>query len=119
MKRQAYKLKVKTYCVNAGTSSQYFGLKTVAENQVLHSAPNNWKTERGALNWAKKKGYEVSSVVKPKNTTTQKLAKPTLKPKAKPTAKKATKPKATKPAPKKSTAKKTTAKTKKTATKRK
>ena len=121
MKRQAYKLKVKTYCVNAGTSSQYFGLKTVAENQVLHSAPNNWKTERGALNWAKKKGYEVSSVVKPKNTTTQKLAKPTLKPKPKATAKKAS----AKPAPKKSTAKtkstakKTTAKTKKTACKRK
>ena len=36
-----------------------FRLKTAKENTVLHSAPNNWKTERGAYGWAEKHGYEV------------------------------------------------------------
>lgn len=105
MKRQPYKLKVKTYCINAGTSSQYFGLKTVEDNQVLHYAPNNWKTERGALNWAKKHGYEVSGGCSVTKATAEKLAKPTVKPMKKTQAK----PKAT-PAPKKTPAKKPTAK---------
>ncbi len=52
-------MKVTVYAINEGTSSQYFGLKNAKENRVLHSAPNNWKTKRGALNWAKKNGYEV------------------------------------------------------------
>ena len=64
------KIKVKTYCVNRGTSSQYFGLKNAKENTVLHSAPNNWKTERGAYGWAKKNGYQV-----PKSTGKAKTAK--------------------------------------------
>ena len=76
MKRQAFKLKVKTYCINKGQSSQYFGLKTVQENQVLHHAPNNWKTERGALNWAKKNGYEISSGKTVKNTDVKAINKP-------------------------------------------
>ena len=80
MKRQPYKLKVKVYCINAGTSSQYFGLKTVPENQVLHYAPNNWKTERGALNWAKKNGYEVVGGRSVTKATAEKLSKPTVKP---------------------------------------
>ena len=50
---------VKTYCINKGQSSQYFGLKNATDNQVLMYAPNNWKTEKGALNWAKKHGYEI------------------------------------------------------------
>ena len=124
MKRQPYKLKVKTDCFNKGCPSQFFVLVTEEDKghlEVLHSAPNNWKTERGALNWAKKHGYEVSGGRAVKTATAEKLAKPTVKPmkkttaKPKSTAKKATKPKATKSAPKKSTAK---AKTK-TATKRK
>lgn len=53
------KLKVKTYCINRGQPTQYYGLKTAKENTVLHSAPNHWKTERGAYGWAKKNGYEV------------------------------------------------------------
>ena len=57
------KLKVKTYCINRGQPSQYYGLKTAKENTVLHSAPNNWKTERGAYGWAKKNGYEVPKSV--------------------------------------------------------
>lgn len=48
-------LKVSTYVINAGTSSQHFGLKD-REGNVLH-APNKWKTEKGALNWAKKNGW--------------------------------------------------------------
>ena len=47
------KLKVKTYCINRGQPTQYYGLKNAKENSVLHSAPNNWKTERGAYGWAK------------------------------------------------------------------
>lgn len=52
-------LKVTTYCVNKGRKSQYYGLITVGENNVLHSAPNNWKTEKGALNWALKHGLSI------------------------------------------------------------
>lgn len=53
-------MKVTTYCINEGTNAQYYGLKTADENQVLLCAPNNWKTEKGAINWAKKHGYEIS-----------------------------------------------------------
>lgn len=52
-------MKVTTYCINKGTANQYYGLKNAEENQVLHSAPNNWKTEKGAINWARKHGFEV------------------------------------------------------------
>jgi len=52
-------MKVTVYVINKGTSSQYFGLKHATENYVLPYAPNNWKTKRGALNWAKKQGLEV------------------------------------------------------------
>ena len=51
-------MRVTTYCINKGTSSQYFGLKNADENYVLYGAPNNWKTERGAERWAKKNGFE-------------------------------------------------------------
>ena len=52
-------MKVKTYCINKGTASQYFGLKDANDNHVLYGAPNNWKTEKGAINWAKKHGFEI------------------------------------------------------------
>lgn len=55
-------MKVTTYCINKGTASQYFGLKDVDENRVLYGAPNNWKTEKGAIRWAEKHGYEVVKV---------------------------------------------------------
>lgn len=51
-------MKVTTYCINKRTS-KFFGLKNAEENKILHYAPNNWKTESGALRWAKKHGYEV------------------------------------------------------------
>ena len=50
---------VKVYCINKGTAAQYFGLKNAKENQVLYSAPNNWKTEAGAIRWAYKHGFVV------------------------------------------------------------
>ena len=53
-------MKVTTYIINKGQPSQYYGLKSVEDNQVLYYAPNNWKTERGALNWAKKHGLEIA-----------------------------------------------------------
>lgn len=53
-------MKVKTYCINKGSSSQYFGLIT-EEGQVLQYAPNNWKTEAGALRWARNHGYEIAT----------------------------------------------------------
>lgn len=54
-------LQVKVYCINRNQPGQYFGLKLAEQGneQVLPYAPNNWKTERGAVNWAKRHGYEV------------------------------------------------------------
>lgn len=52
-------MKVTTYCINKGQPTQYFGLKNAEDNQVLCFAPNNWKTEKGALRWAVKHGYEI------------------------------------------------------------
>ena len=52
-------MKVTTYCINKGQSTQYFGLKNANDNQVLHYAPNHWKTEAAALRWAMKHGYEI------------------------------------------------------------
>lgn len=52
-------MKVTTYVINKGQTGQYYGLKNEKENQVLYSAPNNWKTENAALRWAVKHGYEV------------------------------------------------------------
>lgn len=52
-------MKVKTYCINKGQPTQYFGLKNAEDNQVLPYCPNNWKTEKGAIRWAIKNGLEV------------------------------------------------------------
>ena len=51
-------MKVKVYCINKGTASQYFGLVNAEENTVLHYTPT-WKTEKGAIRWAEKNGYKV------------------------------------------------------------
>ena len=51
-------MKVTTYIINAGTPAQYYGLKNAEDNQVLYSAPNNWKTLNGAKRWAKRNGLE-------------------------------------------------------------
>lgn len=52
-------MKVKIFCINKGTASQYYGLKNAEENMVLYGAPNNWKTEKGAIRWAEKNGLKV------------------------------------------------------------
>lgn len=51
-------MKVTTYCINKGSSAEFYVLKDAEENTVLYYAPNNWKTEKGAINWAKKHGLE-------------------------------------------------------------
>ncbi len=51
-------MKVTIYCINKGTTSQYFGLKNEEENTVLRYAPT-WKTEKGAIRWATKNGFTV------------------------------------------------------------
>lgn len=53
-------MKVTTYIINEGANSQYYGLKNAEEDQVLYFAPNNWKTEKGAIKWAEKHGYEIA-----------------------------------------------------------
>ena len=52
-------MKVKTYTINEGQPSQYYGLKNAEDGQVLYDAPNNWKTKRGAEKWAEKNGLEI------------------------------------------------------------
>lgn len=52
-------MKVSVYVINKGCSSQFFGLKNADDNQVLYGAPNNWKTEKGAIRWAEKEGLVV------------------------------------------------------------
>lgn len=51
-------MEVTVFCINKGTESQFFGLKDLEENEIVYYAPNNWKTIRGAKNWAIKHGYK-------------------------------------------------------------
>ena len=53
-------MKVTTYIINEGQPTPYFGLKDAEENTVIYSAPNNWRTEKGALNWARKHSFEIA-----------------------------------------------------------
>lgn len=55
-KDEEYKMKVTSYVINKGQSGEYYGLKNKETNQVLYSAPNNWKSRDGAKRWAEKKG---------------------------------------------------------------
>lgn len=57
--KEEKKMKVKVYCINKGTPAQYFGLKNAEDNTVLYFAPNNWKTENGAIRWARKNGLAI------------------------------------------------------------
>lgn len=52
-------MKVVVYCINEGTAGQFYGLATAEDRNVLYCAPNNWKTEKGAIKWAVKHGFEV------------------------------------------------------------
>ena len=55
--RKVTKMKVKTFSINT-TAGKRFGLVNM-EGQILTNATAKWKTEKGALNFAKKMGYEV------------------------------------------------------------
>lgn len=50
-------MKVTAYVINEGTAAQYYRLKNVEENMVLHYTPT-WKTLNGAKRWAVKQGFE-------------------------------------------------------------
>lgn len=50
---------VKAVEINSGTPSKFFILVNICGNQVLHYVPNKWRTEKGALNWAAKHGYDI------------------------------------------------------------
>lgn len=52
-------MKVRIYVINEGSESQYYGLMNADENTVLYGAPNNWKSKKGAINWAIKNGLEI------------------------------------------------------------
>lgn len=58
--KDAEKMTVTTYTVNAGTPAEYHGLKNAENNTPLYYAPNNWKTEAGAKRWAEKHGYKIA-----------------------------------------------------------
>ena len=51
-------MKVKIYCINAGTSAQYYGLMTADDNTPICNA-KAWRTIKGAVNWARKHGFEI------------------------------------------------------------
>lgn len=52
-------MKVKIFIINKNQSGQYFGLKNAEEGgNILHFSPR-WKTEKGAINWAKKHGFTI------------------------------------------------------------
>lgn len=93
-KQNKQSLQVTTFVINKGTSSEYYGLKTT-EGNVLHYAPNHWKTKSGAERWALKNGYKVksSTAKKPATAKTTKKVKAAKPAKVKP-AKPAAKPKA-------------------------
>ena len=60
--RKEQKMEVKTYCINKGSASEYYGLicvDTDGSEWVMRSVPNNWKTEKGALRYAEKHGYKI------------------------------------------------------------
>lgn len=54
-------MKVTTYCINKGQKTQYFGLCNAEDGTPLHYAPNNWKTVKGALKWARNHNYEIQA----------------------------------------------------------
>lgn len=74
-KDEEYKMKVTSYVINKGQSGEYYGLKNKETNQVLYSAPNNWKSREGAKRWAEKKGMiYVEDAVSTKSVSNERVA---------------------------------------------
>ncbi len=51
-------MKVKVYDINT-TDGMRYGLKSASTGDILPSGCARWKTERGAVNYARKLGWEV------------------------------------------------------------
>ena len=53
-------MKVKAVCINKNQAGQFFMLFNAKDNCPLYYTINRkWKTEKGALNWARNNGYLV------------------------------------------------------------
>ena len=52
------KMKVKTFSINT-TDGKRYGLKNASTGDVLHCATAKYKTERGAIKYAIKRGFEI------------------------------------------------------------
>ena len=56
-------MKVYPFCINKGMTTEHYILMCVdsdGEEWVMNYAPNNWKTEKGALRYAAKRGLEIA-----------------------------------------------------------
>lgn len=51
-------MKVTTYIINEGTDDQIIFLVNAKDGTVVKNAPNDWKTERGAIRWSLNNGFE-------------------------------------------------------------
>jgi hypothetical protein len=51
-------MKVTTFSINT-TDGKRYGLKNAKTGQVLYGATAKYKTESGAVNYAKRHGYEI------------------------------------------------------------
>lgn len=51
-------MKVTTFSINT-TDGKRYGLKNAKTGDVLHCATAKYKTERGAINYAIKRGFEI------------------------------------------------------------
>lgn len=51
-------MKVTTFSINT-TDGKRYGLKNANTGDVLHCATAKYKTERGAVSYARKRGFEV------------------------------------------------------------
>lgn len=52
-------IKVEAHLLGEGQPDQYYILCNKRTKDVVHYAPNKWKTEKGALTWAKNHGYRI------------------------------------------------------------
>jgi len=55
-----YKIKVKVYEINT-TSGKMYGLANIISGKTLHYNTAIWKTAKGAENFAKKRGFELTT----------------------------------------------------------
>ena len=51
-------MKVTTYIINEGADDQIIFLVNAKDGTVVKTAPNDWKTKRGAIRWSLNNGFE-------------------------------------------------------------